>query len=152
MVRFLKFNSCESRFLLPVHEVWNWNWKTIFFDSFASNSGSNCSKIPHGTGIAILRNRNRTTSCDTKRMWTRARSSLHECHVEAASTTTLTDYPTLSLHLSLKSCRKLYTCKCVALVGKFWVRRISRAIAPQINNRSHSVNKYFKQRNGLIKT
>ena len=34
----------------------------FFYDSFASDSGSNSSKIPHRSGIAILRNRNRATS------------------------------------------------------------------------------------------
>ena len=33
-----------------------------FYDSLDSNSSYNSSKIHHGTGIVILRNRNRTTS------------------------------------------------------------------------------------------
>ena len=37
-----------------------------FYDSSDSNSTSNSSRIPQGTGIAILRNRNRATSTPNK--------------------------------------------------------------------------------------
>ena len=63
-----QFRNCELWFLLPVCEMRIWNQKTIlfrffydFFDS-DSDSGSNSCKIPQGTGIGILKNRNRANS------------------------------------------------------------------------------------------
>ena len=63
VARFLKFRNRGSQFLLPFCEMRNWNQKAIPFRfPFTIPSIPIPPKIPHGTGIAILRKWNRATS------------------------------------------------------------------------------------------
>ena len=67
VARFLKIRSRESRFLLPVGEMRNWESENDslsipFMNPLTPTLVSIPAKICQGTGIAILRNRNLATS------------------------------------------------------------------------------------------